>query len=386
MLNRRMVSRALLLSLILGWGAVWGETTVRFRSPKDGDVVAGDTVFRFDVRGRGAGPDRIEVFVDGRLIGTALPPGWTLLWDSPEVLAGGELLAVAMRGEEVLDRATVRTRKVRLHSEVDVRLVQLFPVVRDRRGQFVSGLEASDFVVHEDGQPMVLDRFASEVGSLSLAILLDVSESMTGKLGYVQQASNRLVDRLSPQDEVALYVFNHGFARVVELTRNHRLLKDRIWDIRAAGGTALYDAVIRTIQDARDLPGRKAIFVFSDGQDRMSVADLERVAQVAADSDVIVYAVGAGDDPESLRARKDLVQLASQTGGEAYFITRFQDLDGALDRIIRHLRSQYVMAYVPPDGPAGIRTIAVRTRDARYEVRARSSYYFRPVAGTASAP
>ena len=70
--------------------------------------------------------------------------------------------------------------------------------------------------------------------------------------------------------------------------------------------------------------------------------------------------------------------LASESGGQAYFIQRARELEGTFDSVLLDLRSQYVLSYEPPEGPEGLRRIRVEIEEGRYVVRCRRSYYYVP--------
>ena len=91
---------------------------------------------------------------------------------------------------------------------------------------------------------------------------------------------------------------------------------------------------------------------------------------------MIIYAVGTLSSGGSRRARDDLVSMAEETGGRAFFIKRSEDLRSVLSDILLDLDAQYVLSYPPPEGPAGTRAVEVRTADRKYSVRCRRQYVY----------
>ena len=211
---------------------------------------------------------------------------------------------------------------------------------------------------------------------MSLAVLIDISESMKTKLRAVQEASSRFVSQLRPDDRVAVYAFNHALAQGVELTRQHFRAQAQLRGYTASGGTALYDAVIQVLEDLGAVRGRRALVVFSDGQDERSLTTLQRAVDLARRGEVIIYAVGAGDSAEDLRARDDLRMLAEETGGKAQFIRKLKSLPRIFDKILEDLGSQYRLSYTAPEGTSGLRQVVVQVKDGSHTVRCRKSYYY----------
>ncbi len=151
---------------------------------------------------------------------------------------------------------------------------------------------------------------------------------MTGKLSFVTEAAWSLLQRLEGGDSVAVYAFNHGLmvgphGAAGDLGRVEPFIRE----LAPAGGTALYDALSEVLRDLPPGRGRKAIIVFSDGQDEQSLLTLQQVVSNARQSEAIVYTVGAGSSERDVEAREDLETLARETGGQALFFDSYKKLD-----------------------------------------------------------
>jgi VWFA-related protein len=121
--------------------------------------------------------------------------------------------------------------------------------------------------------------------------------------------------------------------------------------------------------------GRKALIVFSDGEDQGShatIADVERRLQA---SDVTLYMIGQGRGTTLESLKKVLQRLAMPAGGRALFTESISELHGAFAELLDELSNQYLLAYPPPalqrDDKWHRITVDV---DGRYEVRARQGY------------
>jgi VWFA-related protein len=347
---------------------------VRFLAPEQGAVLIGSTEVRFEVSDGEPDVDRIDLYIRGKLVGSAFEPEWALTWEAPPEATGSELVAVAFAGTRLVEKSRLPTFEAAFGGEINVSVVQLFPVVLNRKGRYVRDLVKEDFTVMDEGRPVQIESFATEALTLSVAVVLDTSSSMFNRLGLVQDASVGFVDSLGRKDQVSVYDFNHAVREIVPPTLDHDRAKEGIRSLRAEGGTALYDAVCNVLSEVKKVPGRKAVFVFSDGLDERSIATLPVTIRAAREAEAIIYAVGAVSGKGMAAARDDLRQLAEETGGEAHFITRLKDLPSVFDNVLSHLRAQYVLSYPAPTGPSGVRSLDVRVSNDSYTVRCRKSY------------
>jgi len=366
-------------------GSVWAAEGPRIVTPSHGELLVGATVFVLEPGASDPPVERIDLFVDGRLIGSAVRPEWSVAWEVETDDAEVTVLAVAYAHGRVAGKTEREYRAATIDEHEYVDLVLLYPVVTaptdgDDAGakrEYVTGLAREDFRVFEDGEEVGIEHFAETASSLSIVLLLDVSESMSGKLGHVRVAASNFVDGLEQDDEVALCTFDHATRMLVAPTRDHEKIKERIREISPGGGTALYDAILSVAGDSlRHVPGRKALFVFSDGLDRHSFATLDAAVRALNRENVLVYAVGSGDDDPATTSRGDLKALARGSGGEAYFVRRTADLERVFGEVLRDLRSQYELGFHPREGPSGERTIRVEVSGRVREVRYRRSYHY----------
>lgn len=361
------------------------STIFEFLSPQDGELLIGATRFRFAV----ANPvvDRIDVFFGGRLIGTAKAPAWSFDWHAPSGRAPTEVRALAYGGGRVLEQASIRTADVSFTDAVEVLGVQLYPVVTDRSGRYINDLGVGAFELYENGKRIQIDAFSAERAPLHLTILIDVSLSMRDNLPVVQDAAVEFLGQIVPGDEISVYGFHHGLLPLLRRGSSPDQAKIKVQQLSAGGGTALYDALLRVLDDltpaagsaARSArsgsPDRRAILLFSDGKDGQSLATQAAVIEKARASDVLIYAIATGSQRTDLMARDDLKLLATDTGGELHVAEKLKELPDIFARIARDLASQYRLAFTPPLGAKGQRQIEVRLTQPDLRVRSRQSYY-----------
>jgi VWFA-related protein len=301
---------------------------------------------------------------------------------------------------------------------VDVTLVNVLAVVKDRPGRFVTNLRREDFRLYEDGVEQQITHFAAAQAPFTVILLLDTSGSARFRLKDIQDAAMSFVELLRPEDRVAVVAFSDEVEVLAEPTSDRAALREAIWRAGAGDGTHLYDAVDFTIRQRLDrMPGRKALVLFTDGVDNVSrLAGLDNTIREAHSLDGLIYtvqydtflegvsAVVAGgsvpglDNPSVIstkssrvyprgfsekdyaRARDYLEKLASATGARYYHADDLPKIREAFAQVAEELRSQYSLGYYPkhPPGDGRAHEIKVRLNNPGLLVRARSSYISRP--------
>ena len=352
------------------------EDIIKMVRPGAREILIGGATFVFEVAAVDPPVDRIDVYVNGRLVGAAAPDQWTFTWEVPAEVQVEDVDAIAFSGEVVRDRVHVEPRGPVLNAVEKVRLVQLYPAVTKIGGRYVEDLRSEDFRVLENGAPVEIRYFSVDPATLSLVLLLDGSESMLEYLPQVQVAALRFLELLGADDRLAVYSFNQRATKAVgfDATRDDAMAS--ILDLDASGSTALYDAISQVIEDLRAVKGRKALFVFSDGKDRQSFVSKDRTLELARVNDVLIYTVATGDDDASIAARDDLRKLADESGGQFVLVRNPVKIGEALEATLRDLRAQYVLSYSPPPGQAGVREIKVEiVGHPMYTVRHRTTYF-----------
>jgi Ca-activated chloride channel family protein len=267
-----------------------------------------------------------------------------------------------------------------------IETVTVTVTVVDASNRLITGLARDDFQVSENGLSQPITHFSDQRVPVSLGVLLDVSDSMSGEpIVDARGAFDRFVgDLLQPEDEAFVASFNH-YPRIVALwTRPAFSLKGRLDRVRPTGGTAIYDALIAAapLFDRR-FNTRAALVVISDGADTASDHTLQQARDVLRHTDPFVYAI-AIDSAErtrpSTRVNPDaLREITGPTGGYTEVIRSAADLGPATERIAYELNHQYTLGYTAPKPPDGEwRSIRVRLRNRNYFARARRGYFAVP--------
>jgi VWFA-related protein len=269
---------------------------------------------------------------------------------------------------------------------VEVTRVNVLFTVTDKRGHFVTSLAKSDFQVLENKKPQEIIEFTAESDlPLRLAILVDTSNSIRDRFRFIQEASIEFInDVVRPDQDKALVVsFDSSAQLVSDLTGAPEKLESLIRDLRAGGGTALYDAVFYACRDklGTEHPRhkfRRAMIVLSDGDDNQSLSTRDQALEMAQKSDVVIYTISTNISRVETEGDKVMKYLATETGGQAFFPFKVEDLSQSFENIANELRHQYNIYYRPnpvkTDG--SYQTIGVQVKDRKnLVVRARKGYY-----------
>ena len=268
----------------------------------------------------------------------------------------------------------------RFRSRVEV--ISVTATVRDDEGRLVTGLPRDAFEVYEDGSRQIITQFTWERVPISLGVLLDVSDSMYGRrIEDARGAVRRfLFELLDPADEFFILAFNHEPRVLTGWTRTPAIVRGALDELRPFGGTAVYDALMRSLPIVETRSGqRTALLVISDGADTASDATLRDVRSALLRSDAFVYAI-AIDPPESrpINAQVNpaaLREITDASGGRTEVVQDSADLVATTSSIAEELNHQYVLGYNSPHPPDGqYHAIRVRVRDPSHRVRARSGY------------
>lgn len=271
---------------------------------------------------------------------------------------------------------------------IDVEVVSLSLAVTDPRGHRVTDVTQRELAVYEDGVPQQISVFARQTWPITLALLIDSSNSMNLKLPFARAAALRLLRTLGPGDRAMVAQFSRRLTVLQDYTSDQAALEAAVRSIHIDGDTALNTALYVSLKglagQKRDGElARQALVVLSDGDDTASAVTEEQVLDVARKGAVSVYAIGihdetpAGSQPADPRPRYFMNALARETGGRAFFPDKLADLDGVYEGIAEELRTLYGVAYVSsnPQRDGRWRRITIRSLRPSLLLRHRTGYY-----------
>ncbi|PYP84815.1 MAG: hypothetical protein DMF61_18720 [Blastocatellia bacterium AA13] len=170
-------------------------------------------------------------------------------------------------------------------------LVNIPLLVSDRNGRYIPKLSQRDFDLYEDGVKQEVAFFSSEEVPFSVALLLDVSPSVSGNLSDIQDAALEFIRQLRPQDRVMVVSFDRRVRFLTDFTSDRRTLEYAIQEAHTGSGTSVYEAVYDTVtRRMTGVEGRKALILFSDGEDTTSShASYDDAVSAVSESEVLVY-------------------------------------------------------------------------------------------------
>ena len=223
--------------------------------------------------------------------------------------------------------------------------------VVDRKGEYLSDLNAEDFEILEDGQKQTLRYFARgtdiENGpDMHVGLLFDTSASMSEDLKLSRSAAVKFLNTLSEAKDMTLVDFATEVRVAKYGQRDFPRMVERIRGRPADGDTALYDAMGVYLDGASEDDGRKVLVLYTDGGDTRSTISFGDLMTLIRASDVTVYSVGFLEHSRGrIEERAHLQQIAEATGGQAFFPTTMKDIEASYDKVVAQIRAQYSLAY-----------------------------------------
>jgi VWFA-related protein len=311
--------------------------------------------------------------------------------------------------------------------KTDVKVVNILATVHDKNGKIVQDLAKDDFAIDEDGRAQVISYFSKQSDQpLTLGLLVDTSMSMARLIDDERRASYKFFQQVLREDKDQAFVihFDHEVELLRDLTSSRKELDDALRDLRTpelkrrdpndpsqgrsrgGGGTALYDAILLASDELmKKQTGRKALILLSDGDDNGSRVSLSTAIEAAQRSDTLVYAIRMADQEPARgfqpsfggrrgmgggrrgpvsqgpthNGKKVMEQIARETGGAFFDVSKKENLDKIYERIQEELRNQYSLGFVPDksgsDGEYRKLHLTV-PKQKTLVVQARDGYYY----------
>lgn len=229
--------------------------------------------------------------------------------------------------------------------QIDVNVIELPVSVSDATGNPITSLAQKNFTIFENDKPQEITSFSFAANlPIAVGVLIDHSGSMEKRIDDAKAAALEFFKNIMKQGDKA---FVAGFAgdpsRNAPFVTNIPTLEAQVNGMpKPAGGTALYDAIVTGLYRFRNLQGRKALVVITDGEDTTSRLTWDDMTSYLRAARVPVYFIGIGLGAFSGGAMKS---IAAETGGLAYFIGSTKQLGETYKQLEKELRSQYLIAY-----------------------------------------
>jgi Ca-activated chloride channel family protein len=201
---------------------------------------------------------------------------------------------------------------------------------------------------------------------------------MADAIPALRNAAREFIGQLRPKDSVAVYAFTEHVDELAEFTEDKTLARRALARLRAAGRTALFDAISQVALNLERRPGKKVIVVLTDGGDNASTLNRQSAANRARKAGVPVFAVAQGEALKDAAAAKLLHELAESTGGHLYKAEHDKDIEKVFGAIADDLQSGYLLAFHPSseEKPTPWHELQVLVKDTPkpVNIRARTGY------------
>src|SRR4026208_531708 len=281
-----------------------------------------------------------------------------------------------------------------------IRRVRLPITVVDKKGQFVPGLTKEDFLIMEDKVPQAIETFSDDLSQttpLYIAVLMDTSPSTAGKLKFQQESAMNFIQTVVKprRDRVLFATFDNEITLLQDFTDRLDLLDKAVYSVKKMGTqTALFDAIWQFCDEKmRSVPGRRVLLIVTDGEDTYSRANWRDAIDIAQRTETTIFAISTkagflgtvpGVEAGTIADKKDkdLLTLAEETGGVAFFTGDMLSLERSFTRISKELRAQYLVTYNPTnksyDGT--FRKIDVKLADGLGDLKVRTKRGYKAIA------
>ena len=226
--------------------------------------------------------DSVKFYVNDTLIGDdKTGPPYAVEWtddnpfeptrirvDASDSLGNSESASIDLAAFEILETAGVSR-------------VMLEATVTDKAGRSVRDLDAVSFHVLENDAPQAIDLATVETLPITYTLLVDSSQSMHARMGFVRKAAGPLADFLRPDDRVIVAPFNQSLGAITGPTADRDTIAGAVEAIASKGGTAIADVLGEGARLMTGVERRHVIVLITDGYDENSRTKMEDALDAA---------------------------------------------------------------------------------------------------------
>ena len=270
-----------------------------------------------------------------------------------------------------------------LQSHVNLVLVPVS--VTDKRDHSVVGLDKDDFQLSENNRPQRIHSVSLENEPSSIAIVLDLSDSMENKISRALLAIHALLANANAEDEFLLITFSDRPRVAAGFTSSTDEIESVLLSATVAGHTALIVAIdLATTKMQEAKYSRRAIVLISDGGDNHSRETIENLERDLQERDLLIYGVGLYDlslvTAEQILGPRLMTELSEKSGGTAFDARDRRDIEQAASSIANQVHWRYLLSYYPDkkpdDGKWHTIRVTLLVRDKKHlHVHAKTGYY-----------
>jgi Ca-activated chloride channel family protein len=226
---------------------------------------------------------------------------------------------------------------------------------------------------------------------------MDTSPSTAGKVKFEQESAMNFIHTVvrPRRDRVLFATFDHEINLRQDFTDKLDLVDKAVFGVKNLGNqTALYDAIWQFCDEKlRSAVGRRVLVVITDGDDTFSRATMRDAIDIAQRTETTIFAISTkagflstvpGVEAGQVKDKgdRDLVTLADETGGMAFFSGDMLSLERSFTRISKELRAQYLVTYnsVNENYDGSFRKIEVKLADGRKDLKIRTKHGYKTIA------
>jgi VWFA-related protein len=288
-------------------------------------------------------------------------------------------------------------------AQVDERVI--YASIVDSKGQPVLGVGPKDLVVSEDGQTREILRVVKDDDPLQIALLVDNSVSMRGKLSDLRKAVSSFVTGLRPGVQVALLTLAERPTIVVNYTADQPALLTGVGGIVAfEAGNYVLDGIAEASEGFTRRPMARSVMVVVTGMGpELSHRDYTDVLRPLRDSRAVLHAVivtGPNPEGDAMRAARagnsdaggdiadaggdigdtgdasgevgrDIVlgRMTKETGGRYQEVLSTGGLNAKLQQLSSEISNQYRVTFARPQRLIPPKSTKISARQSKMRVR-----------------
>lgn len=250
---------------------------------------------------------------------------------------------------------------------VEVPVVTLDVIATTQHGDLLTGLKKENFRVLDEGVPQTITTFGPSDAPITIVMLMEFSSRGRDWFAYTAKYwADAFLPNLQKKDWIAFRTFDMNIQDQVDFTQNKDEVRNAIYHLYFPGFSEsnVFDAVLKTIDDMKDVKGKKSILLLATGVDTFSKHTLDQTMKQLRQTDVTIFCVGLdkpflnymelhgaqGPHMTYLQAENQMKTIASLTGGYAWFPQFDGELPGIFHDVANYLRHQYSLSYTPTGG------------------------------------
>src|SRR3954471_1102517 len=255
-------------------------------------------------------------------------------------------------------------------------VVSLFVTVADAQKRLVPALTQDDFQIFDNDKAQPVSYFDNSIHPINVVVMLDTSGSMTLTIDLLKQAAEQFLLRLLPDDKGRVGACNDKIQFNARWSSDREQMISDAKNLDYGNGTRLWDAAAASLDELKNIDGRKVILLFTDGDDTESKTRLGTVMDRARAEEVMIYTIGLESKFLGTTTKPDsgLRKIAEETGGGYFELKRATDLAPTFTKVAQELHSQYVIGFAPTQLDNKVHKLSVKLKQPGMTAQARRSY------------